>query len=431
LANANSALAGKKILLGVTGSIAAYKSVVLLRLLQQQGAEVRVLATPAALKFVGSLTFQTLSRQPVFADLWEENGDTWTQHVQLGKWADLLLVAPASINTLAKMANGMCDNALLAVYLSAQCPVWVAPAADREMYAHPTTQANLARLQAMGHRILSPENGYLASGLEGPGRLMEPEAIVAELKLAFRNDALGFAACAPPEFIPDRAQATPLGVPLLAGKRVLINAGPTREAIDPVRYLSNHSTGKMGLALAEAAHALGASVQLVLGPTQLPVPEGVSVIRVQTAAEMARATWAAAPNADLIFAAAAVSDYTPVAPAEQKIKKSDADAAGLHLELVRTPDIVAELGRTKRPDQVLVGFALETHDEEIHARGKLARKQMDLIVLNSLREPQAGFGHDTNRVHVFDATGLVWASTTQPKRAIAEQLLMLAAQRLA
>lgn len=390
-------LSGKHIALGVTGSIAAYKAVLVLRGLQQAGATVQVVQTAAAEKFVGSLTFQSLSRRPVFSDLWAE-GDTWTQHVHLGKQADLYLIAPCSANTLAKLAHGGCDNAVTAVYLAAECPVVVAPAMDREMFAHSATQRNLAQLQADGVHIISPGSGYLASGLEGAGRLAEADTIVQFVREFFARNASG----------------------PLAGKRVLITAGPTQEALDPVRYLSNHSSGKMGIALAHAAWARGAEVTLVLGPSREPVPPHIKVLRVTSAEEMFGHVAPRQSEQDVIIMAAAVSDYRPATPSATKLKKTGRDLA---LELAPTPDILAHLGQHKPTGQCLVGFALETDNELEYARMKLAKKNLDLIVLNSLNDAGAGFEHPTNRVTLLDASGEPQAFDLKPKTAVAQDIL--------
>ena len=385
-------LSGKKIILGLTGSIAAYKSVVLLRLLRKAGADVKVVTTPAVKEFVGELTLSTLSGQPVFSGLWEAG---WSEHVALGTTYDLLVVAPASANTLAKMAHGLCDNALMAVYLAARCPVMVAPAMDADMFLHPRTAANLDLLRHDGVKVLPVGNGYLASGLEGPGRMAEPEEIFAEIERHFARGPL-------------------------TGKKVLVTAGPTREPIDPVRYLSNHASGKMGFALAEAARDLGAEVTLVSGPVSLPNPAGVEVLRVESAAQMFEAVTARHLEQDILIKAAAVADYTPANPASQKLKKKDQD---LSIELARTQDILLYLGANKPAGQILVGFALETNDALEQARNKLRRKRLDLIVLNTLEDPGAGFGHDTNLVTLIDAVGGEQRLPLMSKRETAEAIL--------
>lgn len=388
----HSMLSGKKIILGLTGSIAAYKSVVLLRLLRKAGATVKVVTTPAVKEFVGELTLSTLSGQPVFSGLWEAG---WSEHVALGTEYDLLVVAPASANTLAKMAHGLCDNALMAVYLAARCPVMVAPAMDADMFLHPRTAANLGILRRDGVKVLPVGNGYLASGLEGPGRMAEPEEIFAEIERHFAHGPL-------------------------TGKKVLVTAGPTREAIDPVRYLSNHASGKMGFALAEAARDLGADVTLVSGPVSLPNPAGIHVVRVESAAQMFEAVTARHLDQDIVIKAAAVADYTPANPASQKLKKQDQE---LRIELERTQDILFYLGANKPAGQMLVGFALETNDALEQARNKLHRKRLDLIVLNTLEDAGAGFGHDTNLVTLIDAGGGEQRLPLMSKRQTADAIL--------
>ena len=389
-------LRGKKILLGVCGSIAAYKAAHLTRLLIKEGAEVQVIMTPSALPFIGPLTLATLSKRPVLHQYANTDTGEWHNHVALGLWADAMLIAPASANTLAKFAGGICDNLLTAVYLSARCPVFLAPAMDLDMYQHPATKANLQRLQAWGHYLIEPESGELASGLHGQGRLAEPENIVT-----FLQQHLG-----------RRAR--------LQGKKVLITAGPTYEAIDPVRFVGNHSTGRMGYALAEAAAAEGAEVVLVSGPTQLqPRHPAIQLIKVQAALEMYEACRAHYSSQDVVIFAAAVADYKPVVQESQKIKKK---SSSIQLELEKTVDIAATLGREKE-GQLLVGFALETEQEEAHARQKLESKNLDLIVLNSLREEGAGFGHTTNKVTIFDRSGGYKEYSLKTKEAVAADIL--------
>ena len=372
-------LKGKKILLGVCGSIAAYKSILLTRLLVKGGAEVRILLTPAAKDFVTPLSLSTLSKNEVLSELFE--GNTWADHVHLGRWADVMLIAPASCNTLAKMAQGFCDNLLLATYLSATCPVALAPAMDEDMWKHPATRANLDKLRSFGNHIIPVEKGELASGLYGEGRMAEPEQILAFLAEHF--------------FFSERQP--------LKGKKVLITAGPTHEALDPVRFVANHSTGKMGIALARELAARGATVDLVLGPSAITVDIAhVTVIPVTTAEEMYQACIDRFPGADIAVMAAAVADYTPVQVSAEKIKKSNGT---LTLELTKTRDILKTLGEQKKPGQVLVGFALENHDETAYAREKLKNKHADMIVLNSLNDAGAGFGHDTNRITIFEKSG--------------------------
>ncbi|MGD1846901.1 MAG: bifunctional phosphopantothenoylcysteine decarboxylase/phosphopantothenate--cysteine ligase CoaBC [Salibacteraceae bacterium] len=370
-------LRGKKILLGVTGSIAAYKAALLVRLLVKAGAEVQVVMTPAAKEFITPLTLGTLSRRPVVsAYTADPNSGVWNNHVELGLWGDVLLMAPVTSNTLAKMANGLCDNVLMATYQSARCPVWVAPAMDLDMFQHPATQANLSQLRQYGHHIVEPESGELASGLEGKGRMAEPEHLVADLQDYF-------------------AENRPL-----AGKKVLITAGPTHEAIDPVRFIGNRSSGKMGVALADEAARRGAEVTLILGPSKEQPQENMQVLRIQSAAEMHTACLEAFPKTDIGILSAAVADFRPAQVARQKIKKAAGEVPEILLE--RTVDIAKALGETKQPHQLLVGFALETHDEESNARKKIISKNLDLIVLNSLNDAGAGFGHETNRITLID-----------------------------
>ena len=370
-------LQGKRIILGITGSIAAYKCIMLVRLLTQQGAEVRVVMTKAAQDFVSPLVLSTFSKHPVWIEFHENN--IWNNHVELGLWGDVLLIAPATCHTLGKMANGLCDNLVLATFLSARCPVVVAPAMDEDMYLHPATQASLATLRSRGTHVLNVNSGSLASGLVGPGRMAEPEEIIqAMCSQVFRQQDF-------------------------AGKHVLISAGPTQEAIDPVRFISNHSSGKMGIALAEAMYLLGADVTFVAGPMQSkPQYPDIQLISVQTAAEMEKACLQAFPDADICIMAAAVADYRPVQVAAEKIKKQ---AEAWSIDLEKTTDILAQMGAMKHPDQVLVGFALETENEEANAKAKLIRKNLDYIVLNSMRDAGAGFGTDTNQVTIIRANG--------------------------
>ncbi len=374
-------LAGKHILLGVTGSIAAYKAASLVRLLVKAGCEVQVVMTTLAKQFITPLTMATLSKRPILVEFFDPENGAWNSHVKLGEWADCMLIAPATANTLAKMTWGVADNLLLTSYLSARCPVAVAPAMDLDMYAHPTTQENLARLRERGVRVVEPGSGFLASGLEGKGRMAEPEQIVAFLEEMFAAD--------------EKKKS-------LAGKHLLVTAGGTREAIDPVRYITNHSTGKMGYALAEELAERGARVTLVSAPTRLETPRGVERVDVVSAEEMYEASVKVFAEADGAVMCAAVADYTPANVSQTKIKKSDDD---LFIPLKRTRDIAAELGREKG-DRLLVGFALETDHEAEHAAGKLERKNFDFIVLNSLRDAGAGFGVDTNVVTLIDRVGV-------------------------
>ncbi|HQW05162.1 MAG: bifunctional phosphopantothenoylcysteine decarboxylase/phosphopantothenate--cysteine ligase CoaBC [Flavobacteriales bacterium] len=365
----------RKVLLGVSGSIAAYKAAPLVRALVQAGAEVQVVMTRAAHDFVTPLTLATLSGRPVLTEL-VSGGSTWNDHVHLARWADVFLIAPLSANTLSKMGHGQCDNLLLACYLSATCPVFVAPAMDLEMYRDASTHANLDLLRGRNVRTIGPESGELASGLIGEGRMTEPEDIVRQLHQEL------------------------VGQSKLNGKRILISAGPTQEPIDPVRYISNRSSGKMGFALAEEAAGRGALVQLVTGPTaQHTTVPGIQRTDVVTAAQMAEACKAEAATSAVVIMSAAVADHRPAAPAEGKIKKKDGD---LELRLEATEDILAWIGKNKTEGQLVVGFALETSDGLAHAQGKLERKNLDLIVLNSLEDAGAGFGHDTNKVTLLD-----------------------------
>ncbi|GAB3165524.1 bifunctional phosphopantothenoylcysteine decarboxylase/phosphopantothenate--cysteine ligase CoaBC [Telluribacter humicola] len=369
-------LSGKKIIVGVSGSIAAYKSALLVRLLIKAGAEVQVMMTESAHDFITPLTLATLSKRPALTTYTKGEDGTWNNHVELGLWADAMIVAPATAHTLARCANGLCDDLLTAVYLSARCPVFFAPAMDLDMYHHPSTQSNLQRLASYGNTLIEAGYGELASGLVGDGRLAEPEAILALLeKHFFRRD-------------------------VAVGKRVLITAGPTQEAIDPVRYISNYSTGKMGFALARAFAYAGAQVTLVSGPTSLPSPDDtIRIIKVQSAQEMYEAAQEHFSQSDLTILTAAVADYKPAQAATQKIKKKE---EVLNLELLKTVDIAATLGIQKRAGQLLVGFALETDNELANAMDKLMRKNMDYIVLNSLNDAGAGFAHDTNKITVID-----------------------------
>ena len=369
-------LENKKIILGVCGSIAAYKSATLVRLLVKAGADVQVVMTPDATNFITPLTLSTLSKRPVYSEYFKPETGEWNNHVELGLWADAMIIAPASANTMAKMAGGLVDNLLTAVYLSAKCPVYFAPAMDLDMWKHETTQHNIAALQSFGNTLIPPGNGELASGLHGEGRMAEPEEIVT-----FLTD--------------DIKKKLPL-----FGQNILVTAGPTYEAIDPVRFIGNHSSGKMGFALADELASLGADVTLIAGPTaQRSIFKSIKRIDVVSAADMLQQCLA---NFDLVNACimcAAVADYTPVTVASQKIKKHD---DGLSIELKKTTDILKTLGQQKRAGQVLVGFALETENEEQYAIDKLKRKNLDLIVLNSLNDAGAGFKKDTNKVTLID-----------------------------
>lgn len=385
----------KKILLAVTGSIAAYKSILLTRLLVKAGAEVKIVMTPAARDFVSPLTLSTLSKNPVVIDL--ASNESWSNHVQLGRWADIMIIAPLSCNTLAKMAHGLCDNMLLATYLSATCPVVVAPAMDEDMWHHPTTKANLQKLESFGNKVIPVDRGELASGLYGDGRMAEPEAIMQFVQDHF--------------FIKQD----------LAGKKALVTAGPTYEPIDPVRFIGNHSSGKMGLAIAEELARRGASVHLVLGPSSVntAIP-GIKVHKVQTAEQMYEACIREFATADIAVMSAAVADYTPAVTSTEKIKKS---SGSLTVELTKTRDILNALGQEKRKGQLLVGFALETHNEKEYAQGKLTSKNADIIVLNSLNDEGAGFGYDTNKITIFERSGNEIPYERKPKQQVAHDIV--------
>ena len=384
-------LKGKHIILGITGSIAAYKSAVLCRLLVSAGAEVKVIMTPLAKQFITPLTMATVSKNPILVDFFNPENGEWNSHVKLGEWADLYLIAPASANTMAKMATGIADNLLLTTYLSARCAVAVAPAMDLDMYAHVATQRNMAQLKQDGVHIIEPGSGFLASGLIGKGRMAEPQDIVAAVEAIFAQGEK----CAEASEIenPEKKKS-------LEGKRFLVTAGATIEPIDPVRFISNHSSGKMGYAVAEALAKRGAEVILVSGRTAIDKPQGVEVIDVLSAEEMYKACVERFSEMDGAVMCAAVADYTPQVVATEKIKKGEGD---MSIALKRTKDIAAELGRKKREGQVLVGFAMETENEEQNAAGKLVRKNLDFIVLNSLRREGAGFRGDTNIVSLIDS----------------------------
>lgn len=371
-------LNGKHIILGITGSIAAYKAAMLCRLLVKEGAEVRVVMTPLAKQFITPLTMATLSKHPILVEFFNPENGEWNSHVSLGEWADLLLIAPATANTLAKMTTGIADNLLLTTYLSARCKVAVAPAMDLDMYAHITTQQNLQTLAERGVAIIEPTAGELASGLVGKGRMAEPEDIVEQVK----------------EILDEKKKS-------LTGKTYIVTAGATIEPIDPVRYITNHSSGKMGYAIAEELALRGANVKLISGRTNLAVPKGVERIDVITAEDMYNATVKEWAEADGAIMCAAVADYTPQKVADRKLKKSDDDMC---IELKRTKDIARELGNTKG-ERMLVGFALETDNEAANAEGKLHRKNLDFIVLNSLRDKGAGFQGDTNKITIIDSNG--------------------------
>ncbi len=386
-------LAGKKILIGITGSIAAYKIPFLIRFLKKQGAEVQILMTDFATEFVTPLTLSTLSEKPVLTDFFDKGDGSWTSHVDLGLWADLFLVAPLSANTMAKMASGIADNLLLTTILSARCPIYFAPAMDLDMYKHPSTQNNIATLKSFGYKLIEPVEGELASGLHGFGRLEEPELIFEVLKKAL------------------------LGKKPFEGKKALITAGPTQEPIDPVRYIGNRSSGKMGVEIALALAEMGADVDLILGPSAIKVTHPkIDVVHIETADDMHQACMQRFPDSDITVMAAAVADYTSTQVSKQKIKK---DTELSTISLKPTVDILATMGTQKTEQQVLVGFALETDNEVENARKKLEKKNTDLLVLNSLRDEGAGFGVDTNKVSLLYANGKQIEIPLQSKQEVA------------
>lgn len=388
---------GRKIILGISGSIAAYKAAALTRLLVKDGAQVKVVMTEAAKEFITPLTLSTLSKNPVLSQFVKDETGTWNNHVDLGLWADAVVIAPASANTLAKMAQGICDNLLQAIYLSARCPVFLAPAMDLDMLQHPSTKNNLLRLKEYGNHLIAPGHGELASGLVGTGRMAEPEEIMDYLN----------------NFFTEKKK--------LSGKQALVTAGPTYEAIDPVRFIGNNSTGKMGFAIAESLANSGAKVTLVSGPTHLTLnhPQ-VEVKQVTSAEEMFTACQAVFAQTDITVLSAAVADYRPAEVANQKIKKTEAD---LSIQLVKTTDIAATLGKQKKNGQFIVGFALETENEESNAKKKVASKNFDLIVLNSLNDKGAGFGHDTNKISLIDAAGKVTKFSLKNKKEVANDIV--------
>ena len=374
-------LKGKKIVLGITGSIAAYKACLIIRALIKQGAEVQVVITPAGKEFITPITLSALTHKPVVSEFFSQRDGTWNSHVDLGLWADAMLIAPATASTIGKMANGIADNMLITTYLSMKAPVFIAPAMDLDMYAHPSTQQNLKTLQGYGNHIIEPQSGFLASGLEGKGRMEEPERIV--------------------EFL-DKALSQTEPQKDLSGKSILITAGPTYEKIDPVRFIGNYSSGKMGFALAAECARRGADVTLVAGPVSLSTPEGVNRIDVESCQEMYEASTKAFPQMDAAILCAAVADFRPETTADQKIKREKDD---LVLRLQPTHDIAQQLGKLKTDNQVLVGFALETNDEEVNAKKKLAKKNLDFIVLNSTRNKGTTFRSDDNQISIISANG--------------------------
>jgi len=389
-------LSGKKIVLGVSGSIAAYKTAIITRLLVKEGADVRVIMTPSAHDFITPITLSTLSKNPVLTRFAKDETGEWNNHVELGLWADVLVIAPASANTIGKMTNGICDNLLIATYLSARCPVFFAPAMDLDMLNHPSTQSNISSLVSWGNQLIEPGYGELASGLSGTGRMAEPEEIVLHLQRFFSSRKLN-------------------------GKKALVTAGPTHEAIDPVRFIGNNSSGKMGFAVAEALAREGADVKLVSGPTTLQVNHPkIELKKVTSAEEMYLACRDVFPASDITVLSAAVADYRPLNKADQKIKKTDAN---LVVELTKTHDIAAELGKLKKNGQIIVGFALETENEMVNAEKKITSKNFDLIVLNSLNDKGAGFGGDTNKVSIIDRQNRVKQFTLKSKQEVAGDIV--------
>lgn len=389
-------LKGKKIVLGITGSIAAYKACYIIRALVKAGAEVQVVITPAGKEFITPITLSALTQKPVISDFFSQRDGTWHSHVALGLWADAMVIAPCTASTLGKMAGGVADNMLVTTYLSMKAPVFIAPAMDLDMYAHPSTQANLERLRSYGNHIIEPHSGYLASGLEGKGRMEEPEAIVKAVDDYFRGNT-----------------------GQLAGKRIMITAGPTFERIDPVRFVGNYSSGKMGFALAGECARRGADVTLIAGPVALKEGRGIRRIDVENCDQMYRAAVSEFEGCDAAILCAAVADFRPDTVADSKIKRGDSD---LVLRLKPTHDIASELGRMKKPGQRLVGFALETDDEQAHAMGKLERKNLDFIVLNSLRNKGTCFRSDENQVCILTREGM----TEYPKKSkegVAEDII--------
>lgn len=388
-------LKGKKILLGITGSIAAYKSILLVRLLVKAGADVKVVMTPAAKDFVSPLVLSTLSKNAVLIDI--ANDNAWANHVMLGRWADIMIIAPLSCNSMAKMANGICDNLLQAVYLSATCPVVVAPAMDEDMWHHPSTKRNIEILKSYGNLVLNVEKGELASGLTGEGRMAEPEDIVSFIMEQIgREDAL-------------------------KGKKVLVSAGPTYEAIDPVRFIGNHSSGKMGFAIAEELYLRGADVILITGPSyQTTSFKNIKIVNVTSARQMFDACKQYFNEVDVAVMSAAVADYTPVVTATEKIKKAEAN---MTLELTKTDDILKYLGSSKQENQLVIGFALETNDEKDNALLKLKNKNADAVVLNSLNDASAGFGYDTNKITILSKDGTVQPFELKSKADVAKDIV--------
>ncbi|HZB15444.1 MAG TPA: bifunctional phosphopantothenoylcysteine decarboxylase/phosphopantothenate--cysteine ligase CoaBC [Chryseolinea sp.] len=389
-------LSGKKIILGVCGGIAAYKSAVLTRLLVKAGADVKIIMTPSAHDFITPLTLSTLSKNPVLTSLEKEKTGEWNNHVELSLWADAMIIAPATANTIAKIALGLCDNLLLATYLSARCPVWLAPAMDLDMLQHPSTKSNLEKIKSFGNTLIDPTHGELASGLTGNGRMAEPEDIFKQIDFFFSTSQK------------------------LKGKTVLVTAGPTYEAIDPVRFIGNHSSGKMGFAIAEELAREGANVNLVTGPTDQKTRQpGITVNHVTSAEEMYNACAGVFGQTDITVLAAAVADYRPAVQSTEKIKKN----GSMTLELTKTHDIAASLGKIKQNGQFVVGFALETEKEQDNALKKLESKNFDMIVLNSLKDAGAGFGHDTNKITIIDRQHKMTSFALKDKKAVAKDIV--------
>lgn len=397
-------LQGKHIVLGITGSIAAYKAAVLTRLLIKRGAEVQIVITPAGKEFITPITLSALTSKPVISEFFSGRDGTWNSHVDIGLWADAMLIAPATASTIGKMAHGVADNMLLTTYLSMKAPVFVAPAMDLDMYAHASTHDNLALLQSRGNIIIEPGSGFLASHLEGKGRMQEPEQIVEALEDYFARQAP------------------------MAGRRVLITAGPTHEAVDPVRFIGNHSTGRMGIALADEYARLGAEVDLILGPTSLRAGRGVQTIHVTSALQMLEATQSRIDKADIAIFAAAVADYRPAEQHTEKLKREQSDE--MTLRLVRNPDIAATMGQIKRKEQTFVCFALESNSGEAEAMRKMQAKGMDAVVLNSLADRGAGFGHATNKISIFSQSGECFVGTLVSKEEAARDIIQFINTRI-
>lgn len=391
-------LKDKKFILGITGSIAAYKAAILIRLLIKEGAQVKVIMTPLAKEFITPVTLATLSKNTVLSDFFKHDDGEWNSHVDLGIWADMMLIAPTTSNTMAKMANGICDNLLLTTYLSARCPVMHVPAMDMDMFRHPATIKNMETLRSYGNIFVEPSSGELASGLHGKGRMEDPEKIVEVIKNYFSKKKT------------------------LIGKNILVTAGPTIEKIDPVRYIGNSSSGKMGYAIAENLASKGAIVQLISGPVNIAAPSNPNIIltKVSSAQEMYKATIKEYPNTNAAIFAAAVADYTPIVKHDKKLKKQNNN---LTIELKENPDIAAECGNIKKKNQINIGFALETNDEKFNAEKKLKSKNFDFIVLNSLNDTGAGFNHDTNKISIIDKNNNIDIFELKSKKDVAEDIV--------